>query len=111
MSQGYQVVFTSCPTQQCAEQIAGQLVTQKLAACVTMLPQALSVYEWEGEVVTDNEVLLLIKTTTANIDRLFTTIKAAHPYVTPELIGVSISQGSDDYLQWLDQITKGSTHS
>lgn len=109
MSQGYQVVFTSCPNQQCASEIAGQLVAQKLAACVTMLPQALSVYEWEGKVVTDNEVLLLIKTTTANTEALFSAIKSSHPYVTPELIGVSISQGSDDYLQWLDQITKGST--
>lgn len=37
-------------------------VSKKLAACVNIIPGLTSVYEWEGKINTDDEVLMMIKT-------------------------------------------------
>ena len=39
-------------------------VTEKLAACVNIIPGISSVYVWEGKVENDEELLMMIKTRT-----------------------------------------------
>ena len=46
-----------------AAEIAKALVEKKLAACVNILPEIRSIYQWKGEICDDSERLLLIKTT------------------------------------------------
>ena len=47
-NQKLSIVYTTIATLQEAETLAEQAVTQKYAACVNIIPGALSVYEWEG---------------------------------------------------------------
>ena len=39
-------------------------MTEKLAACVNIIPGISSVYVWEGKVENDEELLMMIKTRT-----------------------------------------------
>lgn len=94
------VALVTCPTQQ-ARVIADRLVTDRLAACVNIVPAVQSVYRWEGEINHDEEALLVVKTTAdrvAQIDRLLVEI---HPYEMFELIALPIEDGAGSYLDWI----------
>ena len=76
----YQLVLTTCPDEIVAKNIAQYLVTEKLAACVNMLPNITSVYSWQDELQCDNEVQLLIKTEESKFAALSDRINQLHPY-------------------------------
>lgn len=77
------------------------LVTRRLAACVQILPEMLSVYRWQEKVERSSEHLLLVKTTHARFAELEREVRAAHSYDTPEIIVLPVVAGSEDYLAWL----------
>ena len=62
------LLLTTCPDRASAERIAHALVGERLAACVTRLDGAQSTYRWQGEVTTDAELQLLVKTTASRVD-------------------------------------------
>ncbi len=84
-----------------ARTIAQTLVTERLAACVNVLPAMLSVYRWKGAVETAQEQQLVIKTTVDRLDGLKARLLELHPYAVPELLVVSVSDGAESYLTWL----------
>ncbi len=81
--------------------IAEALVTEQLAACVNIIPAVQSLYRWQGAVVHDEELLLLIKTSDAVWALLQERILALHPYELPEIISVRIQDGHSNYLNWI----------
>lgn len=98
----HQIILCTCPDRECAEQIAGNLIESQLAACVNILPSVTSVYQWQGEIETTQELLLMIKSHQERYPALENRIKELHPYDVPEIIAVSIERGSHDYLKWID---------
>ena len=64
------LVLTNLPDRATAETLAARLVEDRLAASVNILPPCHSIYRWQGEVETANEVPLLIKTTEARYPAL-----------------------------------------
>lgn len=55
------IVYTTISTLQEAETLAEQAVVEKYAACVNIIPDAISVYEWEGKLEKNQECLMLLK--------------------------------------------------
>lgn len=100
----YRLILTTCPDEACAEAIARALVEQRLAACVNIIPGSRSVYEWQGKVVMEQELLLLIKSRSDRLTMLQESLLALHPYDVPELIALPIESGSDSYLNWIDSV-------
>lgn len=98
----YHLIYCTCPDVEAAEKIARQLVMDKLAACVNILPGVRSIYQWQGDVETAQEHLLLIKSQQSLYTAIETAIKSLHPYDVPEIIAVVLDSGSTDYLQWID---------
>ena len=86
--------------------IARSLVEEKLAACVNVVPKVQSIYSWKGEIVEDNELLLLIKTRGQMYTQVEARIRALHTYEVPEIIAFDITKGSKDYLDWIKTITQ-----
>lgn len=107
MTDSYIPALVTAPSFETAEGIARNLVEQKLAACVNILPGVRSIYAWKGEIQADEEVLLLNKTRAALFaERLAPAIKALHPYEVPEIIALPIEMGAADYLDWVGQETQ-----
>lgn len=96
-----QVVFITAGTLQEAESIARALVEERLAACVNVLPGVTSIYRWEDKLQRDAEVLLVVKTTEANLPSLIQRVHELHSYQVPEIIALPITGGSPEYLTWL----------
>jgi periplasmic divalent cation tolerance protein len=99
------LVLCNCASQDEAQNIAHTLVNEKLAACVNIMPNHLSIYEWEGQVVEDPEVQLLIKTTPSTYSLLEKRIQLLHSYDVPEIIAIDIKQGLPAYLSWIEKST------
>jgi len=99
----------SCPDAACARMIADTLVAERLAACVNHLPGIRSTYRWQGQVTTDSEELLLIKTTVAGLDALKARLLQLHPYELPELVAIPVTHGHGAYLDWVRANVAGGT--
>ncbi len=96
------LALTTCPDESSAKALANALVERGVAACVTCLPGAHSVYRWQGRLCDDAEVQLLIKTTEARAASLQDVVAELHPYDEPELIILPVTGGSQGYLQWIE---------
>jgi periplasmic divalent cation tolerance protein len=95
------LVLVTAPNEDEARRIANALVEERLAACVNIVGAIESVYRWEGQVTTDRETLLIIKTTDEKYEELEQRVKELHSYSTPEVIAFKIERGSAEYLSWL----------
>ncbi len=101
MSTGYLLIFCTCPNNSCATKLATKLVTEKLAACVSIIPTLKSFYLWKNKLEISEECLLFIKTTEHSYQTIESFIKREHPYELPEIVATSITQGAVSYLNWI----------
>ena len=98
------ILTTSGPNE--AQSMAEMLVARHLAACVQMLPIH-SCYLWEGNMVRDDEVLLLIKTRSELYVQVEAAILAVHSYDLPEIIQLPVERGYPPFLKWIKENTGG----
>ena len=84
-----------------AHTLANELVDQRLAACVNIIPQVYSVYRWQGGVENDAEQLLLIKTSDERVEALRQLLFERHPYEVPEFLVFEADGVSQGYRAWL----------
>lgn len=95
------LVITTLPDRESALQVAESLISRHLAACVNMLAPCTSVYRWQGQVETTQEIPLLIKTLAVHYSKVEAAIRQLHPYELPEIIAVPVHAGLPEYLAWL----------
>jgi periplasmic divalent cation tolerance protein len=94
-------VHVTMPDAENAQSLARVLVDEELAACVTMVPGAKSIYRHEGQIHEEDEVVCFVKTHPALFERLCDRILALHPYDVPEILAFKVHDGSKSYLDWL----------
>ena len=95
------VVMVSTANQEEAAKIADLVVQSRLAACASTIPTVRSTYWWEGKIVNDQEVLILMKTTSDKVLPLQEAILKVHSYKVPEIIAISVTHGFQPYLDWV----------
>ena len=95
------VVLTNLPDRAAALKLAQELVTKRLAACVSVLAECTSVYRWKGDVESATEVPVLIKTRAERYAEVEAAIRRLHPYELPEIVAVPVVRGLDEYLEWV----------
>ncbi|KAL8040327.1 hypothetical protein ABFS82_10G087600 [Erythranthe guttata] len=100
------VVYVTVPNKEAGKKLAESIVKERLAACVNRVPGVESVYEWKGEIQTDSEELLIIKTRESLLEALTQHVKANHEYEVPEVIALPITGGNSQYLEWIKNSTK-----
>lgn len=95
------IVFVSCPGMEEAKKLAHQLVKEKLAGCVQIIPKIVSIYEWKDKIEEESEVLLILKTVSSRLADLEKQVLTLHPYETPEFVAVNADHIAKGYLDWL----------
>jgi periplasmic divalent cation tolerance protein len=101
------LILSSCPPEQ-AQAIADALIERQVAACVSIVPAALSTYRWQGAVHHDAESLLLVKVPTELRAACLAALQEVHPYTVPELVVVSAAEVGAGYLAWAREVTAAS---
>ena len=99
----FSLVLTTVKNKIDARRMAEKLVSEKLAACVSVIPNVTSVYRWRGRVERAKEVMLVAKTSAKKLDRLIHRIKELHSYKIPEILALQVKRGSPEYLKWLEE--------
>lgn len=105
--QNIRIVYISIPRDE-ADRMALALVQERLAACVNIVPKITSYYWWEDAVQTDDEALLIVKTTVQRFQALMNYVLENHPYELPEIIGLPVSSAYPDYVAWVKAETSKS---
>ena len=75
------IILCTCPDDTTAERLARGLVTERLSACVNVLPGIRSIYRWQSAVES--------------------WLTRHHPYDVPEIVSLPTSHVAAPYLAWL----------
>lgn len=97
------VVLSACDSEEQATKLARHLVELRLAACVSVVPGARSIYRWKGEIEDAAEWLLVIKSRRDLFSAIRSEIGKIHSYEVPEMLALPVVEGSEGYLAWLDR--------
>ena len=96
------IVLSTCATEEEAAKLARALVEARVAACVTLVPGARSVYRWQGAIESAAECLLIIKSSRQLFEPLRKALEHAHAYDVPEVLALSVADGAANYIKWLE---------
>lgn len=99
-----EVIYTVCSSSEEAKLIGKILVQEKLCACVNIFPAMQSIYFWEGNIVEDEEAVLLIKTHKDLFDKISKKIKSLHSYEVPCVFSLSVNNVTEDYVTWMNHV-------
>ena len=100
------LILTTVDKEETADRIATALVDRQLAACVNIMPLALSVYRWKEKICRDREFILFIKTSQHLFNEVRDTIRELHTYDLPEVIALPVVVGEEKALDWITQSVK-----
>lgn len=101
MSTQIRLVICTAPDAATAEKLAQGAVEARLAACVNVVPGAISYYFWEGKLQKDAEFVLLIKSRSAILPELTRFLRENHPAKLPEIVALPVDGGDRQYLDWV----------
>ncbi len=96
------LVLITCGDLAEARGIAKQLVESGLAAGAQILPIE-SIYRWRGEIIEDQEWLMLVKTRRERFEAIESTVTEMHSYEVPPVLMIEMDDASHPYLAWIDE--------
>ena len=97
------MLYVPCSNLEEAQNIAHQLVEEKLVACCNIIPKMISVYSWKGNIESEEECLLLAKTSEENVEDTEKTIAEAHSYDCPCIARLPVDGFNSPYEAWLNR--------
>lgn len=104
------IVFTTFPCREDAESLARRLVHERAAACATVLPCGRSYYTWDGEEKSEEESMVVLKTTGPALAALQERLVALHPYECPEFVAVEAVRVTESFANWVAEAVLAPMH-
>lgn len=101
MPQKIKFVYVTAPNIDEALKIGRALVQERLAACANIIDGVRSIYRWEGNVVDEKEVVLVLKTVESKVEAVSKKIKSIHSYDCPCIVALEITGGNDEFIKWV----------
>lgn len=95
------LIYVTASSVEEAQAIGRALVSERLVACVNLLPGMTSMYWWNGGVQEDQEVSMILKTQADLVDRVTERVKELHSYDCPCAVALSVAGGNPAFLEWI----------
>lgn len=102
-------VYITCKSKEEALSIGKSILEAKLAGCINIIDSMTSMYEWDGKLEISAEVILIAKTNESLFNEINLHVKKIHSYTTPCILSISIQNGNEEYLKWLESGMKKNT--
>ena len=101
------LAYITSKNQKEAQKLAHICLSQKLTACVNIIPSVVSCYQWKGEFKQEPETIVLMKTRADLFHKLCAVIKQNHSYECPCVVFIPFSKADAVFLQWINsELTK-----
>ena len=84
-----------------AKKIGKLLIKNKLAACVNIFPNILSIYSWKDKLYSDEECSSIFKTTKTKVSQAIKTISKHHSYDCPAISAFPIEKIHTGFQKWI----------
>lgn len=94
------LIYIVCGNKKEADKIARAVLKKHLAACANIFPIS-STYWWQGKLVSDKEVVLILKTIKKNFSKIKIEVKKLHSYQAPAIFSLAANQVDKKYNLWL----------
>ena len=98
----FSIVYITAANLEEADKIGKTLVTERLAACVNIFPIR-SIFRWKEKIDEANEYGMIVKTKSKKIKEIEKRVKELHSYEIPCVVSFRMDEGSDDYLEWIEE--------
>jgi len=101
------LLYSTWPSIDSATNAARLLIEQRLAACANIIPGA-SVFRWNGEIQTESEAVMMVKTSAEKAAQARDAIRAQHPYELPCITAVKLDGAfsNPDFISWIMRETE-----
>jgi len=96
------LILTTLHKKQDAHKIGKGLLKARLIACYNLFPVE-SGYWWRGKIVSEGEIVMILKTKEQNFKKIETYIKKHSSYEVPEVVAIKPYQTSKPYLNWIEK--------
>lgn len=98
------LAYITCKNKKEAVKISKHLLKKRIIACSNMFPIS-SLYWWKGKIVSDNEFVMIAKTTEKNFNILKKEVKKIHSYEIPAILKIK-ADANKEYLKWANKEIK-----
>ena len=100
----YKIIVTTTNSIENLKAIRTRILNKKLSPCVQTINNLESHYMWKGKLVSDKEIMILIKTDKKNEHNITKEIQSVHKYENPEIISYEFDILSKKYKEWFDKV-------
>lgn len=86
-----------------AEKLAETLLEEGLIACANIIVGSTSIYKWQGEVKSEQEVIMFAKAPDKSLEKAIIRARELHPYELPCILALPVSAGLPEFMAWVEQ--------
>ncbi len=98
----YSIVYITTSGVLESRKIARNLLEEKLASCINIIPSIESNYLWKGTIEENSESIIFVKTKSELVGKVIKRVEQLHSYEIPCILEISVNSGSDNYLKWME---------
>ncbi len=95
------LVYTTTDSKSNADLLAKSLLESGLIACANIYSNVNSIYKWQGNLETNDEFVIIMKTKNDNYAEIEKLILAEHSYTCPAILQIPIMNVNAAYKDWL----------
>ncbi len=99
-------VYMTVATANEAETIARTLLEKRLVACANIMSPHKALYWWDGEIQSDEEVVMIVKTRAVLFEQVRAAVCELHSYDCPCIVALPITDGHKPYMDWIFEETQ-----
>ena len=101
----YKLILTTTDKYEVADKIRFDLVSNNIAPCVHILNGIDSTYKWKNKIVTEREIIVLVKIDASKLSVAKEIIEKLHNYECPEIISFNFDIINSHYRDWFNEFS------
>lgn len=95
------LLYTTFPHKEEAITVIKDLLEKHLIACANILGPITSLYSWEGRLEENQEIAVLLKTTSEKAQEVIDSLQDLHSYDTPAILEIPVGKAALPFCEWV----------